>query len=81
MTDNKQYVKLIEIEIYEIYAGLITCYFQKLKTNDKKENLQILDLWLWKAMCISKRNQRPLEDVMGSLSHFISTKKLVVMYM
>ena len=44
MTDNKQYVKLIEIEIYEIYAGLITCYFQKLKTNDKKENLQILDL-------------------------------------
>ena len=47
----------------------------------KKENLQILDLQSWKAMCISKRTQRPLEDMMGSLSPFISTKMLVVVDM
>ena len=42
------------------------------------ENLQILDLQLWKAMCTSKRTQRPLRDVMGSRSPFISTKMLVI---
>ena len=33
------------------------------------------------AMCTSKRTQRPLEDMMGSLSPFISTKMLVVIDM
>ena len=33
----------------------------------KYQNLQILDLWSWKAIRKSKRTQRPVQDVMSSL--------------
>lgn len=55
--------------------------FQKIKNKWRNENLQILDLHWWKAMCKSESTQKPLEDVMGNLSPFILNKMLVVVFM
>ena len=68
----------LQVLIY--LQSIVQCFVSKIKNKWKKENLKILDLQSWKAMCTSKRTQRPLQDVMGSLSPLISTKMLVVVY-
>ena len=69
------------LQVWIYFKVLFTNLFQKLKTNGKGK---ICKYWICdheKSMYTLKRTQfRPLQDVIGSLSPFISTKILVVIY-